>query len=72
MDVMKLCEDFYDGKANLERINWACIALIPKASNPTSLGDYRPISLIYSSLKINSKILVSRLSSVMDSLVDHE
>ncbi|XP_039130342.1 uncharacterized protein LOC120266746 [Dioscorea cayenensis subsp. rotundata] len=70
-EIWQLCEDFYTGKANLERINWASIVLIPKVLCPSSPGDYRPISLINSSLKVISKILASRLSMVMDSLVDH-
>ncbi|XP_039123619.1 uncharacterized protein LOC120260245 [Dioscorea cayenensis subsp. rotundata] len=70
-EVMQLCEDFYTGKANLERINWACIALIPKVLSPSTPWEYRSISLINSSLKIISKILASRLITVMDSLVDH-
>lgn len=70
-EIMHLCEDFFAGKVNLERINWACIALIPKVFSPASPRDFRPISLINSSLKIISKILASRLSTVMDSLVDH-
>lgn len=62
---------FFSGKANLERINWASIALIPKISSRASPSDYRPISLINSSLIIISKILASRLSTVMDPLVDN-
>lgn len=71
VEVLHLCEDFFSGKANLERINWASIALIPKSSSPATLNDYRPISLINSSLKIISKILATHLSSVMDKLVDN-
>lgn len=61
-DIFKLCEDFYFGRANLERINWANIMLIPKVESLENPGDYRPISLINSSLKIISKL--------MDDLVD--
>lgn len=56
IDVFKLCEDFYWGRVNLERINWANIALISKIPNPEDPSHYRPISLISSSLKIISKI----------------
>lgn len=65
-----MCEDFYFGRANLEHINWANIVLIPKIDAPESPGDYRPISLINSSLKILSKLLANHLSKVMKDLVD--
>lgn len=71
-DIFKLCEDFYWNRANLEKINWANIVLIPKKDTPELPGDYRPISLINSSLKIISKLLASRLSQVINSLVDNE
>lgn len=50
----------------------ASIALIPKVDSPKTPGDYRPISLINSSLKIISKLLASRLSKVINSLVSSE
>lgn len=59
------------GRANLERINWANITLIPKVHRPKLPEDYHPISLINSSLKIISKLLASRLSKVMTLLVDN-
>lgn len=59
------------GRANLERINWANIALIPKVVSPDSPRDYRPISLINSSLKIVSMLLATRLGNVMNDLVDN-
>lgn len=67
-----MCKDFYFGRANLERINWANIALIPKVDSPASPGDYRPISLIDSSLKIISKLLANRLRKVLNDLVDSD
>lgn len=59
------------GRANLERINWANIALIPKVVSPDSPRDYRSISLINSSLKIVSMLLATRLGNVMNDLVDN-
>lgn len=56
-DIFKLCEDFYFGNANMERINWANITLIPKCHSPDNPSQYLPISLINSTLKIVSKRL---------------
>lgn len=64
---MRLFEDFYFRRANLERINWASIALIPKIDTPELLGDYWPISLINSSLKI-----LSKLGKVLSHLVNFD
>lgn len=63
---------FFSGHANLERINWASIALIPKVSSLETTVYYRPISLINSSLKILSKVLANRLGKVLSSLVEPE
>lgn len=71
-DLWKLCVDFFDGKVNLERINWASLTLIPKVDTPESLGDFRPISLTNSILKIISKMLASRLSKVLNRLIESE
>lgn len=70
-ELLVLCKDFYFGRANIERINWTCITLIPKVEVPELPSDYRPISLINSTLKIISKILASRLSKVICFLVDN-
>ncbi|GJY55048.1 RNA-directed DNA polymerase, eukaryota [Tanacetum coccineum] len=49
--------------------NSSFIALIPKALEPKVVGDYRPISLIGSIYKVVTKILASRLSTVISCLV---
>ncbi|XP_039116779.1 uncharacterized protein LOC120252722, partial [Dioscorea cayenensis subsp. rotundata] len=69
-DLITLCQDFYFGSANLERINWANIVLVPKTNSPEFVSDFCPISLINSSLKITSKVLASRLGKVIESLIE--
>lgn len=69
-DIYQLCDDFYWGRANLEKINLANIALIPKIQAPEDPSHFRPISLINSSLEIISKILANRLRAKIDFLVD--
>lgn len=40
VDIFKLCDDLFLGKANLERINWASIALIPKCQTPKNPSHF--------------------------------
>lgn len=62
--------DFYEGCANLECINQAFIVLIAKTDTPKNIVDFYLIGLINSLFKIISKILASRLSTMMNELVD--
>ncbi|MCH98891.1 LINE-1 reverse transcriptase like, partial [Trifolium medium] len=45
------------------------IALIPKVVCPSSLGEFRPISLLGCLYKLLAKVLAARLAKVMDSVV---
>lgn len=51
-------------------INAAFITLIPKISNPTSVKDFRPISLISSVYKVLAKVLANRLKRVLPILIE--
>jgi len=45
------------------------VTLIPKVKGPSSLKDFRPISLLGSLYKILAKVLAGRLSKVMSSVI---
>ncbi|GJU30484.1 putative RNA-directed DNA polymerase, eukaryota, reverse transcriptase zinc-binding domain protein [Tanacetum coccineum] len=60
-----------DGKMPIGS-NSSFFTLIPKVSNPIFIKDFRPISLISIHYKIVAKILVNRLSKVIDNIVTHE
>jgi hypothetical protein len=62
-DFYKLCDDFYNGNADLQSINESFITLVPKIQNPTTVNDFRPISLLNCSLKVITKLLADRLQS---------
>jgi hypothetical protein len=50
VDFLRLFRDFCNTNLDLRSINSSHIALIPKKSNPETVDDYRPISLLnYSS-----------------------
>jgi hypothetical protein len=68
-DFYNFCSDFYLGVANLDCINTSYITLVPKISNPETVSDYRPISLMNISLKLVTKTMADRLQSVIIGLV---
>jgi hypothetical protein len=68
-DVYTLCFDFFNGDLNLEAINSSFITLIPKVHNPTSVNDYRPISLLNGVIKIITKLLANRLQAKIFPLI---
>jgi hypothetical protein len=53
----------------LESINSSFITLVPKIDTPSSPNDFRPISLLNSSLKILTKLLATRLQNIILKLV---
>lgn len=60
-DVYRLCFDFWEHRADLKSINSSFITLVPKRDNPEAINDFRPISLLNTSMKIITKILANRL-----------
>jgi hypothetical protein len=65
-DLNRLFIQFSNSDLNLEHINGSLITLIPKKGNPMIVNDYEPISLLNSSMKLLTKLLATRLQSVMD------
>nr|AAU93576.1 hypothetical protein [Oryza sativa Japonica Group] len=51
-------------------LNDALISLLPKKDEAVDVRDFRPISLIHSFGKLFSKIMASRLSPLLDGLVE--
>jgi hypothetical protein len=60
-DMYRLCMDFFSHQADIKSINSSYITLVPKKDNPEGVNDFRPISLLNSSLKVISKLLANRL-----------
>jgi hypothetical protein len=60
-DVMDLFMDFYKGKLDLFRLNFAMLTLIPKVDNAVDMKNFRPISLLNCSFKFFSKLITCRI-----------
>jgi hypothetical protein len=54
---------------NLHVVNYAALILLPKKERPTSIRDYRPISLIDMVGKLVLNVLANRLAPHVDKLV---
>ena len=68
-DFYKLCQAFHLGELFVQRINGSYITLIPKVDNPTKALDFRPTSLLNTSMKLITKLLANRLQQVIQSLI---
>lgn len=69
-------QDFYDpfnaffkNSVCLRSINSSYITLVPKTDGARTVTDFRPISLLNSSMKLITKILANRLQPVINSLI---
>ena len=68
-DFYKLCDDFFEGIVDISGINRSYITLLPKITNPKTVHDYRPISLMNISPKLISKLVADILQGEILSLI---
>jgi hypothetical protein len=68
-DFYNLCSAFHSEDICLKSINDSFITLIPKVDGATTINDFRPISLLNSSIKIITKLLANRLQPLITKLV---
>jgi len=68
-DFYNICSAFFSEEVCLQSINVSFITLIPKVDGPTRISEYRPISLLNSSVKIITKLLANKLQPWITKLV---
>ena len=68
-DIINAVQDFFLGAEIPMSFSASLISLIPKTRNPRSFSDFRPISLCNFSNKILSKILATRLESILQRII---
>ncbi|KAL5551944.1 hypothetical protein UlMin_002120 [Ulmus minor] len=71
-EVTTACLGFLNEGLGLGSINETLITLLPKVKCPTHITEFRPISLCNVLYKIISKMMATRMRSVMDSIISEE
>ena len=60
-DIYQLCDDFFEERVSIQAINSSFITLVPKSNNPTTVSDFRLISLLNLIVKLLTKLMANRL-----------
>jgi hypothetical protein len=68
-DLLRLFDEFYRGRLDIHRLNFAMLTLIPKEPEATSIRKFRPISLLNCSFKIFTKVLTNRITGILQKLI---
>lgn len=68
-DFYNLCYAFHENEVCLQSINGSFITLIPKVDGPTRINEFRPISLLNSSVNVITKLLSNRLQPLITKLI---
>lgn len=71
-EICLAIRDFFINGKILKRINAIVISLIPKVEAPNTIQEYRPIACCNMVYKVISKLLVSKLQSILGGLVGEE
>jgi hypothetical protein len=62
-DLLELFEDWFNGRLDIYRLNFAMITLIPKEDDAKEMRKFRPTSLLNCVSKIFTKLLQIGLPS---------
>ncbi|KAA3470265.1 reverse transcriptase [Gossypium australe] len=69
-DISNYCLAILNGQLEFEDINRTRIVLIPKVDKPNNMSQFRPISLCNVLYKIIAKVLVNRMSEMIDDCIN--
>nr|XP_019068134.1 uncharacterized protein LOC109119692 [Solanum lycopersicum] len=68
-DLLAAVQSFFNGYDMPKYMTHACLILLPKVDHPNKLKDFRPISLSNFTNKIISKIMSTRLTPILPTIV---
>lgn len=70
IDLMAAIKDFFENQHMYPAVNCALVTLIPKITDAKCMKDIHPIACCSTVYKIISKILTTRLSNVINEVID--
>ena len=68
-DFLRAIRSFFSSGRLLKQVNATVVALIPKVPNPSTVGDFRPISCCNTIYKCIAKIIANRVQMVLPDVV---
>ncbi|XP_062102834.1 uncharacterized protein LOC133812999 [Humulus lupulus] len=68
-DIISMVQEFFTTSTFLNHLLETNIVLIPKKSDPESMGDLRPIALCNVVYKVVSKVMTNRMKSVLKMVI---
>ncbi|XP_062089159.1 uncharacterized protein LOC133795722 [Humulus lupulus] len=69
VDIISMVQDFFTTGMFPDHLSETNIVLIPKKSNPESMGDLRPIALCNVVYKVVSKVMANRMKDVLNVVI---
>ncbi|GKU93956.1 hypothetical protein SLEP1_g7505 [Rubroshorea leprosula] len=69
-DIINFVNEFHQNGRLVRGLNASYITLVPKKKNPTTLQEYRPITMVGCLYKILAKILSNRLKKVIGKIIN--
>lgn len=70
-DLMNLLNDFHNGDLDTTRLNCGIVTLVPKTKDVKQIQKFSPLCLLNVAFKIITKILMKRLSRVVNPMISH-
>ena len=68
-DLFGLLQDFQEGRLDVGRLNYGVITLVPKGKDADKIQKFRPICLLNVTLNFLTKVLVNKLTGVIQKVV---